>query len=62
MVELGTVGPQVRFARTTGRRVEAHPTSTRGEEKGMLKFIGGTVGVIFLIGLLVVILLLSLIF
>lgn len=58
----GTAGPAVRFAMTTGRRVKAHPTSTQGEEKGMLKFIGGTIGVIFLIGLLVVILLLSLIF
>lgn len=31
-------------------------------ERGMLKFIGGTIGVIFLIGLLVVIGLLALIF
>jgi hypothetical protein len=31
-------------------------------ENGMLKFIGGTIGAIFLIGLIVVVLLLKLIF
>ena len=41
------------------RRAHACPASTGGS---MLKFLGGTVGVIFLIGLLVVIGVLSLIF
>ncbi|WP_411838661.1 hypothetical protein [Paracoccus sp. ME4] len=46
----GTCAPRPGCARATARR------------HGMLKFIGGTIGVIFIIGLLVVIGILSLIF
>lgn len=38
------------------------PLPLQPEEKIMLKFIGGTIGAIFLIGLIVVVLLLMLIF
>lgn len=40
----------------------AYPFPETAKETGMLKFLGGTIGVIFLIGLLVVIGLLALIF
>ena len=48
------LGPHALFTKTTPR--------LRQKEGIMLKFIGGTVGIIFLIGLLVVIGLLALIF
>lgn len=47
-------------AQESGRR--KRPARPERKETGMLKFIGGTIGVIFLIGLLVVIGLLALIF
>ena len=48
---------------TAGRnKFWQRPLSLRKQENPMLKFIGGTVGIIFLIGLLVVIGILSLIF
>ena len=46
---------------SAGRRV-AERASKRRRERQMLKILGGTVGIIFLIGLLVVIGILSLIF
>lgn len=42
--------------------VGCHNDREQGKEKVMLKFLGGTVGVIFLIGLLVVIGILAMIF
>lgn len=43
-------------------RPTAYPTPFPAKDTNMLKFIGGTMGLIFLIGLLVVIGILSLIF
>jgi hypothetical protein len=64
-IPLATTNSPTRYVGFTRRPAIPEPRTLRGliaPEGRMLKFLGGTVGIIFLVGLVVVILLLKAIF